>query len=112
MEAWDPVNSLDHAVATAFELAAHLLHRALIAAQGFDTGNLRETGGAGVDVGHEPRKILSQVRPHHAVAQSPAGHGVRLGEAIEQNGAVFHSLDRYQRYVLAFEDQTAVDLIG
>ena len=53
-----------------------------------------------------------QIGAHHAVAHAPTGHGVGLGETVEQNAALLHAVDRHDGMMLAFEDEAAVDLVG
>src|SRR5262249_5057608 len=100
MESPDLVDALDEAVAPALELLAHLLHRRLVSAQGLNARYLGEAGGAGVDVRHEPAKILRQFAIHHAVAQAPPGHSVGLGETIEHDGAIPDRFNGHGREVL------------
>ena len=56
--------------------------------------------------------MRGQVGAHHPVAQPPAGHGVGLGEAVEQDGAVLEAVDGHDGLVFALEDQPAIDLVG
>ncbi len=43
------------------------------------------------DVGHQARDVRRQIGPHHAVADTPTGHGIGLGESIQQDGALLKS---------------------
>ena len=47
-----------------------------------------------------------------APTETPAGHGVRLREAVEDDGAFGHALDRQDGVVLALVDEAPVDLVG
>ena len=53
-----------------------------------------------------------QVRAHHAVTHTPTGHGIGLGETVQEDGAIFEARHRHDRVVLAIENQAAVDLVG
>ena len=55
---------------------------------------------------------LDQVRRHDRVAQPPAGHRVRLGEAVEDDRALGHAGQCRDRVVLALVDAATVDLVG
>ena len=93
--------------------SAHIvINRALRAAERLNPGDLGEAGGAGVRVSHEPGDVRREVGAHHAVAHPPAGHGVGLGETVEQDATLLHSVDRHDGVVLPLEDKAAVDLVG
>ena len=51
-------------------------------------------------------------RGQDAPAEAPAGHGVRLGEPVEDDGALLHALDREDGDVLALVHDARVDLVG
>src|SRR5208337_998859 len=97
--------------AALFKLRAHTHDSALISAQRLDARDLSKAGGAGVGVGHQASHVRGQIGAHDAVAHAPAGHGIGLGEAIENNGALLHAGDARNREVLALEEQAAVDFI-
>ena len=109
---FDLVKTGDHHVASFLELGAHRLDRLLRSAQRLDPGDLREAGGAGVGVSHQAGDVRREIGAHHAVTHPPAGHGVGLGETIEQNAALLHAVDRHDGVMLTFEDEAAVDLVG
>src|SRR5439155_19513656 len=81
-ETFDLVEAGDHNISPFLELGAHRLDRGLRPAERFDAGDLREAGGAGVGVRHQAGDVRCQVGAHYAVAHTPAGHGVGLGEAV------------------------------
>ncbi len=59
--------------------------------QGGDAGALREAGRAGVRVHHQLVDGFDQPGGHHAVAHAPAGHGVGLREAVQDDGLLEHA---------------------
>ena len=75
-------------------------------------GHLRVGGGARDGVDEEPLEDRHEGRGQDAPAQAPAGHGIRLGEAVEDDGALVHALDREDGDVLAVVDDARVDLVG
>src|SRR5437667_7419414 len=109
---FDLVQTSDHHVAPPLKLGAHRISRGLRSAQRFAAGDLSEARGAGIGIRHQPGDMLRQIGAHHAIAHSPAGHGISFGKAIEQNAAIFHAVDRHDGVMLAFEDEAAVDLVA
>ncbi len=92
-------------------LAKHTLDVFLTRLERFDGGVLRGCGGGHHDV---------LVYTHHGVrdgrrgadpAEAPAGHGVGLREAAEQDGALLHPGQRREANVLDAVDQSIVDLV-
>src|SRR5581483_7864654 len=71
-----------------------------------------EAGGAGVRVSHQTSDMRRKIGAHHAVAHAPTGHGISLGEAVEQNSAFLHPVDRHDGMMFALEDQPAVYLVA
>ena len=106
------VQTRDHEVAAAAELGQHAVHRALVASHRLNARHLREAGGAGVGIGHQPGDVGCQVSPHDSIAHAPARHSVGLGKSIEQNGALLEAIHCHDGKMAALEDQTAVDLIA
>src|ERR1019366_4690372 len=99
-------------IAAALELRAHLVDRRLIAAQGFDSGHLREAGSAGNRVRVQARDVRGQIGPHYAVAHAPSGHGVGFGETVEQEGPLLEAGYAHDGEMLvAVVDEAAVDFV-
>ena len=109
---FDLVKTGDHNVAPFLELGAHRLDRVLRSAERLDPGDLREAGGAGVRVSHQAGDVRREIGAHHAVTHPPASHGVGLGETVEQNAALLHSVDRHDGVMFTFENEAAIDLVG
>ena len=77
-----------------------------------DAGVLRRRVDAGVAVDREPHDVLDQrLRPHRE-AEPPAGHGVGLGPAVEQDQPVADLGIAQEALVLApAVEHLAVDLV-
>src|SRR5208282_2193276 len=75
-------------------------------------GHLREAGGAGNRVRIQPRDVRGQIGPHDAVTHAPSGHGVGLGEAVEQNGPLLEAGHAHDgEMFVAVVDQAAVNFV-
>src|SRR6266508_674036 len=111
-ETFDLVEAGDHHVAPFFEFGAHRVHRLLVSTQRLDAGDLREARGARVRVSHQTSDMRREIGAHHAVAHAPTGHGISLGETVEQNAALLHPIDRHDGMMLTLENQSAVDLVA
>src|SRR4029077_7269009 len=110
-ESLDAIQPGDEHIAASLKLLTHMIDRALIAAQGFHSSNLREARSAGIRVGHQPRNLRCKIGPHYPVSHAPAGHGVSLRKTVEQNGPFLEPRLSHDRMVTAIEDQAAVDLV-
>ena len=107
------VKGLHHKAAAHIVLVAHAVDLAIALLQGGDGGVLAGGGGTHdstlVDLGHDPDDGCRAA----GIAQTPAGHGVSLGEAVHHDGALGHAGQggngnmRPQAVV-----QLGVDLIG
>ena len=55
--------------------------------------------------------LLADRRGRAAVAEAPTGHGIRLGEAVDHNGALPHAGERGDRAVRLSIGQLGIDLV-
>ena len=103
---------LDHQAAPFVILGDHAVAAGPSLLQRFHSGDLGGDGGAEhgelMDFGHR----TDEVGVAQGVADSPAGHGIGLGEAVQQDGAVAHSRQRGETGVYAVIGQIGVDLVG
>src|SRR4030095_7389440 len=66
----------------------------------------------GVRVHHQPGHVLRQRRWHHAIAEPPAGHRVRLRESVEDDDEVLEPGEARDGRELAAVQEGLVDLVG
>ncbi len=109
----DRVEPLHDDVTPPVELARHLGHLVLRAAQRLDRGPLGDRGGVGRDlalhVGHRADDRLGAGR----VADAPAGHRVRLRARVDHDGARLDlGRERRDRDVTALVGERLVALVG
>ena len=64
--------------------------------------------GVLMDLGHGPH----QIRVSQGVAYAPSGHGMGLGEAVEDDRPLLHALQLGEAGVAAGVGQLGIDLIG
>ena len=106
------IQSGDEHIATTLEFVAHTIHGTLVALDRFDSRDLREAGGAGIGVRHQAGHVGGKIGTHDAVSHAPPGHGVGLGESVEQDRTLLHSGNGHNGEMLrAIEQQPAVDFI-
>ena len=89
--AFDPVHALDKMVAALLERFLHDLHILLRAGQRSDGRVLRDGARRRGGVAEVVRHDLGQRGVGGRIADTPAGHCIALGYAVDQNGAVFAS---------------------
>ncbi len=60
----------------------------------------------------EARDVGGQIGPHHAVTHAPSGHGIGLGEAVEQDGPLLEAGHAHDgEMFVAVVDEAAVDFV-
>ncbi|CDN44273.1 hypothetical protein BN871_EN_00110 [Paenibacillus sp. P22] len=89
--------------------AVHLFHAVR---QRLQRGDLRHVGGAHDRVLMDLEHRADQLGMAACVADPPARHGERLGEAADQNRAVLHSRHGGEADMLASIGQLGIDLVG
>ena len=110
-DAREPVQTLDQDLAPAHELGHHRVDRVVRAGERGDPGQLHRRRRAGDRVDEEPREWLDQRGRHRRIPEPPPGHGIRLREAVEQDGPVEQAV-RGDRIVDALVEQLRVHLVG
>ena len=112
-DAGEAVQRLDDHVAPLGEGRDHARDRLLRAGERGDAGVLGGRVDARVDVDGEPRRDLGELAGPDAPAEAPAGHRVRLRQAVEDDQPVAQRLGGEQARVAGrAEHQAAVDLVG
>ena len=92
--------------------AEDLHHIAGVRLQGRDASPLDKGGHGGDTVLVEHLDPVHQLGVRHAVAQAPAGHGIRLGEALDHNDPVPHVLVLSKAVVVLTVGQSAVHIVA
>ncbi len=111
-DARQAVQALDHDFAPAVELRDHPRHLVLRTLQRGKPGILRRRVDAGMQVDRELARIVVELAGPNRVAQPPAGHGIGLRPAIEQDQPVADRRIGEQAHVgLAVIDHVVVDLV-
>ena len=107
-----PAKAAADRVAAAAEPLAHAGHLGELAGQRHGGRVLDErrqaVEHAQRQVGHVARELGRADQP----ADAPAGHGVRLGQAGDGDGALGHAGQGGRGHVLALVEQRGVDLVG
>src|SRR5579872_375415 len=106
------VKALDKAITPSLKLGAHVFHGFLITLQGLQARYLGKGRVAGVGVGHQLGEVPGEIRAHHTIPQTPAGHGIALGKPIQHDGAVLPAIQRHNGEMFSVKDQPAVNFIG
>src|SRR5207302_2576844 len=109
---WHSVESFHDGVTPPAELRDHSIDLRRTGAEGCGAGALDERRRAGHRVGDKPRDRLDERSRKDAVPKTPPGHGERLTEAVQQDGALRHAVLDRDRTMLAVVDELAVDFIG
>ncbi len=94
------------------ELGHHGVHRVLGTVERFRPGDLCIRRGTRDGVDEQPLEDRHERGREDAPAESPAGHGVRLGETIQDDGAFLHALHREDGVVLLLVDDARIDLVS
>src|SRR5439155_22381736 len=107
----DPVEPVHDEVPALAELRHHRLDRGVVALERGHSGLLDERRRAGRGVGHEACHVLGERDRHHAEAQPPARHGVRLREPVEDDRPLLHAREAGDRDELSLVEEPPVDLV-
>ena len=75
-------------------------------------GALGEARRAGIGVHHQEVDGVGEPAWHHPVAEPPAGHRVRLREAVENDGLVEHAVELRDRLRLLLVADARIDLVA
>ena len=113
-ETFDLAEHVDHCAASPIERFTHCVERFGGARQRGDGGALGNVVDVRGQVALEPRNALGDVRRSDQPADAPAGHGERLGDAVDEDRAVLelghHVKDRMERRAVI--NKVLINLIG
>ena len=113
-DALDLVHAVHHVVAALLERLPHILHRLLGTGQGGRRGFLGDGTGGADAVAQIVADQLGDVGGGGHIADAPAGHGIGLGDTVDQQGALLDlGADGGQAdKLLVVIDEVVIDLVG
>ena len=108
----EPVEAFDHDLPPLVELGDHGRDRILRAGERGKPGILRRSIDAGMQIDRELARVVVELARPYRIAEPPAGHGVGLRPAIEQNKPIADRRILQQADVgLAVVEHVVVDLV-
>ena len=113
-DAGDAVHPLHHVVAAALKGQTHALHALLGSGQGLHRCLLRDGAGGAGAVAEIVGNDLGDLVVGGHIADPPAGHGVGLGDAVDEQGTLLDLLTQRGKAdeLGVVIDQAVIDLVG